>query len=131
DPDLYVRYGSQPTEADWDCRPYEGGYNDEVCDFTNPQPGTWYVMLHAYSDFSGVNLTASDGSSGSTGGGISGNGETTTMLNENNATATQGQYLHYSFTVPADAIHLSVQAGNVTGDPDLYVRYGSQPTESD
>ncbi|MCD9028947.1 pre-peptidase C-terminal domain-containing protein [Luteimonas sp. BDR2-5] len=55
DADLYVRQGSQPTVSDYDCRPYNLG-NNETCTFTNPQAGTWHVMIRAYSAFEGVTL---------------------------------------------------------------------------
>jgi endonuclease I len=58
DADLYVRFGAAPTTATYDCRPYLYG-NDEQCDFATPQAGTWYVMLRAYTSFSGASLAAS------------------------------------------------------------------------
>ncbi|TRW48051.1 S8 family serine peptidase [Aliidiomarina halalkaliphila] len=57
DADLYVRFGSQPTLNDWDCRPYRWG-NDEVCTFQNPSAGNWYFGVHAYEAYSGVRLEA-------------------------------------------------------------------------
>ena len=57
DADLYVRYGMAPTASLFDCRPYIGG-NSEVCSFTAPQAGTWYVMARGYSAYSGVTVTA-------------------------------------------------------------------------
>jgi len=72
DADLYVRYGSAPTTSSYDCRPYRNG-NNESCSFATPQAGTWYVMLRAYSSFSGTSLTGSftpaDDGGGSGGGG--------------------------------------------------------------
>jgi Dual-action HEIGH metallo-peptidase/Bacterial pre-peptidase C-terminal domain len=56
DADLYVRFGAAPTTALYDCRPYVGG-NNEVCEFNPSQAGNYYVMLHAYSAYSGVTLT--------------------------------------------------------------------------
>ena len=58
DADLYVRFGSAPTTATYDCRPYLGG-NSETCSFPSPAAGTWHVMLHGYSAYSGVTLTGS------------------------------------------------------------------------
>lgn len=55
DADLYVKYGSQPTDTSYDCRPYKAG-NEESCSFATPSSGTWYVSLKAYSSFSGVSL---------------------------------------------------------------------------
>ena len=64
DADLYVKFGSAPTDTVYDCRPYAGG-NAETCTFATPSAGTWYVRLKAYSTFSGVSLVGSY----STGGG--------------------------------------------------------------
>ena len=63
DADIYVRFGAEPTTATYDCRPYSSG-NNENCDFSTPQEGTYYVMVRGYSAFSGVSLTGSytDGS---------------------------------------------------------------------
>jgi len=64
DADLYVKFGSAPTDTSYDCRPYLGG-NTETCSFAAPQAGTYYVRVKAYAAFSGVSLTGSY----STGGG--------------------------------------------------------------
>ena len=56
DPDMYVRHGAEPTEENYDCRPYKGDDKDELCDINNPQTGTWHVKIHAFTDFSGVDL---------------------------------------------------------------------------
>ena len=58
DADLYVRYGSQSSTSNYDCRPYLVG-NNESCSFSNPQAGTWHYDVRAYSAFSGVTITAS------------------------------------------------------------------------
>ena len=55
DADLYVKFGSAPTDTVYDCRPFAGG-NAETCTFAAPSAGTWYVRLKAYSTFSGVSL---------------------------------------------------------------------------
>lgn len=50
DIDLYVRFGSQATEDDYDCRPYESDATPESCtDLAAPTAGTYYVSLNAYS----------------------------------------------------------------------------------
>lgn len=56
DADLYVRYGAAPTTATYDCRPYLGG-NNETCEFNPSQDGNYYVMIRAYSAYTGVTLT--------------------------------------------------------------------------
>jgi hypothetical protein len=58
DADLYVRFGSPPTTATYNCRSWANG-NTETCTFAAPSAGTWYVMVRAYSTFSGVTLTGS------------------------------------------------------------------------
>jgi PKD repeat protein len=56
DADLYVRIGSAPTTATYDCRPYLSG-NSETCTFNSPAAGTYYVGVRAFSTYSGVTLT--------------------------------------------------------------------------
>ena len=55
DADLYTRFGSQPTITSYDCRPFRNG-NNESCSDTNGA-GTYYIMVHGYSSFSGVTLS--------------------------------------------------------------------------
>ncbi len=57
DMDLYVRAGSNPTLSAYDCRPFVGG-NTEICTIPSPLAGTYYIMLHGYSTYAGVSLTA-------------------------------------------------------------------------
>ncbi len=57
DADLHVRFGSAPTTSSYDCRPYASG-NNESCDISNIQAGTYHVMLQAYSAYDGVTLQA-------------------------------------------------------------------------
>ncbi len=68
DADLYVKFGSQPTTTSYDCRPYKSG-NSESCNFASPQTGKYYVMIRAYSTYSGVSLTGSYTAGGGGGGG--------------------------------------------------------------
>src|SRR3546814_5320062 len=48
DADLYVKFGSAPTDSSWDCRPYKYG-NNETCSFSSPSAGTWHVRIKGYS----------------------------------------------------------------------------------
>lgn len=57
DADLYVRRGSEPTETDFDCRPYLHG-NNELCEFPAPLAGIYYILIQADSDYAGAQLTA-------------------------------------------------------------------------
>jgi leucyl aminopeptidase len=67
DADLYVKFGSAPTDSAYDCRPYKSG-NSEACTFASPSAGTWHVRIKGYSAFSGVSLVGDYGT-GSGGGG--------------------------------------------------------------
>jgi serine protease len=66
DADIYVRFGAAPTTNNYDCRPYISG-NNETCNINTAQVGTYYIMVRAYSTFSGVSLTGSYSTGGSTG----------------------------------------------------------------
>lgn len=56
DADLYVRRGSQPTNSQFDCRPFVDG-NSEFCTIDSPQAGTWFVSLRGFRAYSGASLT--------------------------------------------------------------------------
>jgi serine protease len=58
DADLYVRRGAPPTTSTYDCRPFLNG-NNETCNFSSPQAGTWHVMIRGYQAYSGVTLIGS------------------------------------------------------------------------
>ena len=51
-------------------------------------------------------------------------------LNESNLAADKGSGLHYSIDVPGGMSALQVNIAGGSGDADLYVREGSQPTLS-
>lgn len=55
DADLYTRFGSRPTQSQWNCRPYLDG-SQETCTLENPTAGTWHIGAHAYAAFSGMTL---------------------------------------------------------------------------
>lgn len=123
DADLYVRFGSQPTTATYDCRPYQTG-NAETCTFAAPQAGTYHVMLRGYSAFSGVSLTAAFTAS-SGGGSVLHNGVPVSGLS-GAASSTRT----YTLNVPTGASNLQFALSGGTGDADLYVRRGAAPTTS-
>ncbi|NQZ10383.1 MAG: M4 family metallopeptidase [Algicola sp.] len=120
DADLYVKFGSAPTDNNWDCRPYKGG-NSELCSMTQ-NGGTYHVRLAAYSAFSGVSLTGSY-SGGSTG---------PTPINDttSNISVSQGSWKHYTLALVSGYDNMTVTTSGGSGDVDLFVRHGSQPTSS-
>ncbi len=67
DSDMYVKFGSAPTDTVYDCRPFASG-NTETCSFAAPSAGTYFVRLKAYSSFSGVSLVGDYTAAGGGGG---------------------------------------------------------------
>jgi large repetitive protein len=57
DCDLYVKYGTLPTLASYDYRPWLAG-NNETVTINNPASGFWYVSLYGYFAYSGLTLKA-------------------------------------------------------------------------
>lgn len=46
--DLYVRAGSPPTTATYDCRQF-GANQYAFCEFAAPAPGTWHVLVDRFA----------------------------------------------------------------------------------
>jgi secreted trypsin-like serine protease len=55
---------------------------------------------------------------------------TTTLLSKTSLSGASGSFQHFPITVPAGKSTLTVTQSGGTGDADLYVRQGSQPTTS-
>ncbi|WP_164016471.1 trypsin-like serine protease [Pyxidicoccus trucidator] len=53
---------------------------------------------------------------------------TTTLLSRTGLSGASGSFQHFAITVPAGTTSLTVTQTGGTGDADLYVRSGSQPT---
>jgi len=60
DADLYVRQGSQPTTATFNCRPFLNG-NNEFCTIDSPAAGTWFFSLRGFAAYSGASVTVAVG----------------------------------------------------------------------
>lgn len=141
DADIYVRFGSQPTSGSWDYRPYAGG-SSETVNVNNPQSGYWHFSANGYASSSNYSITASYNSSTPTatptptptptptatatptpapGVTTVNNGQTVS------GNVTSGQWDNYRIFVPSGVSSLSF-AMTGSGDADIYVRYGSQPT---
>jgi serine protease len=119
DADLYVRFGTAPTIRTFDCRPYRNG-NNETCTISNVQAGIYHVMLKGFRSFAGVSLVGSFTEPSNGGGGAS--------FAVNNISASSGQWQRYTLTVPAGMSVLTFTISGGSGDADLYVRFGSQPS---
>src|SRR3546814_9328022 len=57
DADLYVKFGSAPTDSSWDCRSYKYG-NNENCRFSSPSAGTWHRSEEHTSGIQTLHRTA-------------------------------------------------------------------------
>lgn len=58
DADMYVKFGSAPTDTVFDCRPFLNG-NNETCNITTAQAGTYFVNLKGFAAYSGASLKGS------------------------------------------------------------------------
>lgn len=124
DADLYVQQGNKPTLQSYLCRPYRNG-NSETCTFSPPAAGTYWVMLHGYSSFSGVTLTGTYSASGGGGGDpYLTNGTPVTGLS-----GAQNSNAYWRIQTPAGRT-LTVRISGGSGDADLYTRFGQRPTTS-
>ncbi|KGJ94851.1 S8 family serine peptidase [Colwellia psychrerythraea] len=123
DADLYVKFGSAPTSSSYDCRPYKGG-NAESCPIASVQAGTYFVKVVAYSTFSGVSLTGSF-TEPSTGGGVTGGSASVTDIS-----VARRAWTYYTIDVPAGMATLDFAMSGGSGDADMYIRRGSQPTSA-
>lgn len=121
DADLYVRFGSEPTTSAFDCRPYLNG-NNETCTFAAPQAGTYHVMVRGFSAYSGVSLQATWSTAPSNA--LQNNVPVT------NLSGAAGSERRYVVQVPSGARNLRIEISGGSGDADLYVRFGVQPTTS-
>jgi len=123
DADLYVKFGSAPTSSSYDCRPYKSG-NAESCPISSAQAGTYHVKVVAYSTFAGVSLTGSF-TEASAGGEVTGGSATV-----NDISVARRAWTYYTIDIPAGMATLDFTMSDGSGDADLYIRRGAQPTSN-
>lgn len=58
DADLYVRLGTAPTTAVFDCSS-TGSVSNEKCSFAVPVAGRYYILLYGFTPYIGVSMQAS------------------------------------------------------------------------
>jgi hypothetical protein len=109
DADLYVREGAKPTKGRWDCRPYAGS-SDEECRIEGP--GIYYISVRGYAPSSTYALSVDIVERSSEDGG--------------SGTLAPAEWAHFGpFEIDAGAL-VATMTG--TGDADLYIRDGAEPT---
>ncbi|WP_448565864.1 M4 family metallopeptidase [Thalassotalea ganghwensis] len=119
DADLYVKFGSEPTLNSYDCSS-TSPTSDETCAISSIQAGTYYVMVQAWNDISGVTLTGSfDTSTG---------GLEPIDVSASNVSVSRGSWTRYTYELPAGYSSMTVSMSGGSGDADLYVNHGSQST---
>lgn len=121
------------SDPDGSVASYQWNFGDGATSNTaNPShsytaAGTFTVTL-TVTDNNGASKSASTTATISSSGG--GNGSGSTQLNEANLSAASGSSNYYTLNVPAGATNLVIATSGGTGDADLYVRFGNQPTTS-
>jgi hypothetical protein len=122
DADLYVKLGAAPTGTSYDCRPYRADSN-ETCTLS-AQAGTYYVMLKAYTNYSGVTLVGSHASGGgSGGGGVLASGVPVTGIS-----GAAGSVQTWSLEVPDGQPKVTFTTSGGSGNLTLYVKRGAPPS---
>ncbi|MDP5136258.1 collagenase [Rheinheimera baltica] len=113
DVDLYVNQQAPASLTDWDFRPYKIGNNERVA-VLQPQQPDWFVMLHGYSPFNDVRLTA--------------NWQEGTLTSLQQWPGLNSNHAVYKWVfVPAKAKALYVTLGNGSGDAQLYLKRQGWP----
>ncbi|MBQ4875818.1 M4 family metallopeptidase [Pseudoalteromonas luteoviolacea] len=116
DADLYVKFASRPTLQSYDCKSTTST-SAESCSIAAVQAGTYFVMVEAWNQISGVSLTGS----------YSDGGNTTPPIDrtESNISVSTGQWARYTQSLGAGYSNLTVTISGGAGDADLYVNFGS------
>jgi len=107
-------------------------YMTSTTNFSGARTATVNAATDLYGATAAATVTAAWDAVGAPGG--SGGGGTTTTLTNGVAvtgiSASTGSWKHYKITVPASQTSLAIVMSGGTGDGDMYVKRGSQPTSS-
>ncbi len=115
DADLYVRKGAQPTTSLYDCRPYKTG-SSETCTLTLTADTQLHVSVRGFAATSTFQVS------------ITHQVPATPVTVTKSGTVAQGAWQYYGPFDARTGDFSAVMTG--TGDADLYVRKGAQPTIS-
>ena len=129
DADLLVAQGREPTMSDYDC-PSQSSGNVERCDFAAPAAGTWRVLVDGFQAYDGVTLVARFEAPVAPPVGPASERLTNGVAVPGLSGAAQSER-RFHIEVPADATTLSFVLSGGTGDADLYVAQGREPSLAD
>jgi len=116
DADIYVKLGSTASTGNYDCRPYETG-NVENCPLT--QSGEYSIMVSGYAAYSNVNLIGSYQLGGTS---------LPIVISETNLSDAKSGWKYFTVEAPENATSIKAILSGGTGDADIYIRKGAQPT---
>lgn len=122
DADLYTKYGSEPTTSSYDCRPYDSDSN-ETCSVASPAAGNYFVGVRAYRAFSGLTVVARYDVEGAV-------VELSKGVPVTSLSGAAETWRRYRIKVSENAVDLEIKLSGGSGDADLYVKSGSQPSSS-
>ncbi|MEZ6233877.1 MAG: PPC domain-containing protein [Phycisphaerales bacterium] len=118
DADLFLRYGSPPQTSfpfPPDQQQSRSGDSNENLKVINPEPGIWYLAVHAYRGYSSCRFRA-----------------TLRLSNGQNmwVQGHSGSQQFFSFYVPPNTPRVTFRVSphySPSGDPDIFVRRGALP----
>jgi C1A family cysteine protease len=121
DLDLFGRQGNKPTSDIFDCVSYRTSTYSEQCVITSPAAGTWWVGVNNYDIGTiGYSIKVSWGASDTQlASGIAASGSV--------ASSPTMIWKYFYIDVPSGATRLVTDLYNLTGDADVYLKYGSKP----
>ncbi len=121
DLDLFGSQGAKPSFSAFDCGSYQSALSKEQCVITAPTAGTWWVGVNNYDV---GNLTYTLKASWGAADNPLQNGVAASGGVASSPTMT---WKYFYIDVPAGATNLAADLYNLTGDADIYLKYGSKP----
>jgi hypothetical protein len=142
----YQKFSSSAGPAKFDCNhqgltvgwadTYVATLDGQWIDITNVPPGNYFLKFVVDPDnrFAESNEGNNSGQIAVTIPGSGGGGSATTLQSGvpvSSLSGSQGSLKYYKITVPSGRTSLTITTSGGSGDVDLYVKRGSQPSTSD
>ncbi|MFP2923732.1 PPC domain-containing protein [Pyxidicoccus sp. 3LG] len=122
---LLVKRGGVPNSVDHDCKSDNPSSFTETCVFTNPLPGTWYILVRGKLPYIGVRLEATHSGTPAEGVDALANGVTLLDLSD-----WRHAYRLWRLDVPEGQRRLEFDISGGAGSVDMAVQYGTRPTDT-